>query len=175
MINLKSVSTKNLILCSLFFLYGISELKADDFEKQVVVFKMPDASPVQITQHEFSATPDYIIHEVTAKNTSDKLIDYVEFGFADFDVFKNHIEIRYQFCIGTFGPDTALKWDCRASKLDGYQRFEITGTSFGFVSRVRFNDGTVWRFDKAGVDALIKKIETRDALTLDDFKKEKSD
>lgn len=180
MINSKLVSTKTLILCSLLFLYGISELKA---EKKVIILKQPEGTPLKILEHKFDVRANGIYHEVKSINTSGRDIDVVQYGFADFDVYKNYVKTNI---INAYEVNPRQYTDpVKAGQIqhmefgfpisDGYEAFGFHGTSFAFVSQVRFADGTVWRNDKKEVNALIKKIPVEGVLTLDDFKEKKSD
>jgi hypothetical protein len=117
--------------------------------------------PLQITsytcgyQRRSDYSPEGIRHSLEYKNVSGKIVEAVEIGLVSFDVWNTFLDRTAGISIEMITPNLSKKgaWVARA-----YSDFAFL-TGVAYVSKVRFNDGTIWSADLDAVGAAMREIE----------------
>ena len=100
-------------------------------------------------------TTEGIHHEVQCANKSDKTVVAVQFGLVSFDIWNEFLDRTGGIIMDLIvaGKPKTGRWVATA-----YSAFSFN-TGVAYVSKVRFEDGTIWTADLAAVLEELRKIE----------------
>jgi hypothetical protein len=118
-------------------------------------------SPIQITVYnadrllESGQTPEGISHRVSVRNRSKQRVVAFSIGLVSFDVFDRFMRKVSGIEMDELGAGRS-KEEVVAARAQGSSTFY---TGIAYIESVRFEDGTIWRSDEAGVIAVAVQIE----------------
>lgn len=113
------------------------------------------------------------MHNVDIKNISEKDIVAYSITFMCFDVFNRTLGRPLDgYAVKTIesGEEITSSWNQRLSQASLFRKY---GTSVAYVSAIRFEDGTVWKYDSTNI--LEQLLEIEDSLTIEDITTEYED
>jgi hypothetical protein len=127
-----------------------------------IVISQPDA-PVEITSYEalyqpsssYSRTREGIEHHVSYKNKTPRKIIAIEFGLVSFDIWNEFLDNMGGITMKLLGPGAEATSEWTSSRYGGF----AFHTGVTYVSKVRFDDGEIWKADLGAVIKEMKKIE----------------
>ena len=113
------------------------------------------------------------MHSVDIKNRSEQDIVAYSITFMCFDVFNRTLGRPLDgYAIETIesGKEINSRWNQRLSQAGLFKKY---GTSIAYVSRIRFEDGTIWEYDSNIILEQVQEIE--ESLTVEDISAEQGD
>lgn len=136
-----------------------------------------DQAPISISKFEAkyqeggTYSNEGIRYDVSFTNATNKQIVAYAFGFYSFDVFNRALGRPLEgFSVDDLKPNDSDDgaWVQRAINSSLFRKY---GTAVAYIARVRFKDGTIWKYDDESILKQLQKFES--SLTLDDLKSKK--
>jgi len=146
------------------------------FGKEKGIILTQEGAPVVILKYKPSwafhpgIEPNYVQHEVQIKNVSEKKIVALKFKFMSLNVFNEFLGEMNYINVPDFGgvnPGSKAEMDGR-QLVDDFpffmcyraKSFINYGTGIAYVSKVRFEDGTIWEADESNISEQLEEIQS---------------
>ena len=119
-------------------------------------------SPLEITSYSAkyqkgrgSYSRDGIRHRAEYRNKSGRRVVAVQIGFVSFNVFNEFLDRMHGVSITEINPNQLEKGTWNATALADFSF--LTGVAY--ISKVRFENGEIWRADLEYITEELRKIE----------------